>query len=125
MNQVIKTLTEKKELSPAEYKKMMSVYFTQKRDRVEHCGHKYHSENQPRNNCPYCWFAYFQINGSTTQIAEECYQKEGQDILVRTKGEKFVKNFLRFMSTLAYMKENKINGFEREVGSDQNSREES
>lgn len=122
-NEVVKALTEeKKPPTRAEYKKMMGMYFTQRRDRVEYCGHKFHPENQPKRNCPWCWFAFFQIHGEVTQTADECFQKDGREMLVRVKGEKFTKNFLRFMETLAYMKENKINGFDREVDREMESR---
>lgn len=121
---VVEDLTQpKKPISPAEYKKLMGVYFTQRYSRVEHCNHTFHPENEPRTNCQYCWFAYFQIHGETTQTADECFQKDGKAMLVRVRGERFTKNFLRFMATLAYMKENKINGFERGLEGNSGDRE--
>ena len=123
----LETLTaDKTPLSAKEYKKAMGVYFTQRQEVVEHCGHKFQGVEQPNKNCPWCWFAFFSINGEITQTADECFQKDGREMLVRVKGEKFTKAFLRFMATLAYMKENKINGFGKErveMGSDPGGRE--
>jgi hypothetical protein len=111
-SEVVKALTEpKKPLTKAEYKKMMSVYFTQRRDIVEYCGHTFYQYDQPKNNCPYCWFAFFQVNGEVTKTADEVFIREGRDMLIKIRGVKFTKNFLRFMATLAYMKENNVNGF--------------
>jgi hypothetical protein len=109
---VVTELTEpKKPLTLKELKKARSIYVTRRNDIVEHCGHKFHTDNQPDTNCPYCWFAFFQTFGEVTQTADEVYQKEGKEMLVKIRGKKFVKNFLQFMKTLAYMKENNINGF--------------
>lgn len=112
LDSTIKELTEpKRPMTESEHRKAMGQFWTIRRDRVEKCNHIFYGEDPPKNNCPWCWFAFFQVNGKTTQVADECFQKEGRETLTKLKGEKFVKNFLRFMTTLAYMKENKINGF--------------
>jgi len=83
------------------WKEMMRIHFTVRRPTVKGCGHKINIEADPRNNCPECWFAYFQNNGKMTQIADECFNEAGRDVLERSRGKKFTRYFLRFMSTIA------------------------
>jgi hypothetical protein len=75
------------------------------------CGHKlslarnaegkFYIPSDPKNNCDVCWFSYFNNNGSMVQLADECFTVAGRDVLERSRGKKFVKYFLRFMSTVA------------------------
>jgi hypothetical protein len=90
-----------KELTSTERGKMMNLYWTQRNKEVVACGHKLSEHAEPRNNCTDCWFAFFQMHGEFTQAVEECFQKEGRAVLVAFHGEKLVKQFLRFMGTLA------------------------
>lgn len=83
------------------WKQMMRMHFTVRRATVKTCGHKINIESDPRNNCPECWFAYFNNNGQMTKIADECFTEAGRDVLERSRGKKFVKYFLMFMSTIA------------------------
>jgi hypothetical protein len=83
------------------WKEMMRIHFTVRRSTVKSCGHKINIQSDPRNNCPDCWFAYFQNNKSVTQIADECFTEAGGDVLERSRGKKFVRYFIRFMSTVA------------------------
>ena len=107
------------------WKEMMRIHFTVRRPTVKSCGHKINIQSDPRNNCADCWFAYFQNNGQMTQIADECFTQAGRDVLERSRGKKFVKFFLMFMSTIARFqreaaaraiaeKEAKANGTETE-----------
>ena len=89
-----------KPMTLLEHRKMMGKLFTVRRDTVEACGHKFYGELEPKNNCPSCWAAYFFINGETSALADEIYQKEGRDMLIRVRGEKFTKWFVRFMSEI-------------------------
>jgi len=82
--------------TPAEYHKMMGVYFTERRDRVTRCGHKFDLRYEPRTQCPDCWGAFLYLSGETTALAEEIYQKEGRGMLIKLKGNRFVKWFERF-----------------------------
>jgi hypothetical protein len=90
-----------KQMTRQVWKQMMRMHFTVRRARVKSCGHKFNIESDPRNNCDDCWFAYFQNNGQMTKIADECFTEAGRDVLERSRGKKFVRYFLRFMSTIA------------------------
>lgn len=97
------------------WKQMMRMHFTVRRGTSPSCGHKLSSINvpnekgentlfitsDPRKNCDSCWFTYFNTNGDMTNIADECFREAGRDVLERSRGKRFVKYFLRFMSTLA------------------------
>ena len=90
-----------KKLTQKEIKALFRAYFTVRRDRVKSCGHKFDMARDPRTGCEDCWYAYMANNGPMTQTADECFQKEGRQTLERIRGKRFVKYFLRFMSTLA------------------------
>ena len=97
------------------WKQMMRMHFTVRRGTAPGCGHKLSSINvpnekgentlfitsDPRKNCDSCWFTYFNTNGQMTNIADECFREAGRDVLERSRGKRFVKYFLRFMSTIA------------------------
>ena len=104
-----------KQMTRQVWKQMMRMHFTVRRGRAQPCGHKLSSINvpnekgentifitsDPRKNCDSCWFTYFNTNGQMTNIADECFREAGRDVLERSRGKRFVKYFLRFMSTLA------------------------
>lgn len=74
--------------------------------------------SDPKTNCNMCWFLYFQNNGNMTQIADQCFQEAGRDVLERSRGKKFVKYFLMFMSTMArFQKEQAAAAAEKEAQS--------
>jgi hypothetical protein len=93
------------------WKQMMRMHFTVRRGKAQPCGHKLASTldaeghtiitSDPRLNCEHCWFTYFNTNGNMTNIADECFREAGRDVLERSRGKKFVKYFLMFMSTIA------------------------
>lgn len=97
------------------WKQMMRMHFTVRRGTAPGCGHKLSSINvpnekgentlfitsDPRKNCDSCWFTYFNTNGQMTNIADECFREAGRDVLERSRGKRFVRYFLRFMSTIA------------------------
>lgn len=91
-----------KQITLSEYKKYMGQMWTIRLQTVEGCGHKFHPINEPTmRNCEYCWFAYFQVHGENTQLADQIFQKDGRQMLVRVRGKKYVEMFLKFMATLA------------------------
>lgn len=115
------------------WKQMMRMHFTIRRGKAQPCEHKLSSINvpnekgentifitsDPRKNCDSCWFTYFNTNGQMTNIADECFREAGRDILERSRGKRFVKYFLRFMSTIARFQreaaeKKKENGIEAE-----------
>ncbi len=104
-----------KQMTRQVWKQMMRMHFTIRRGLAQPCGHKLASINvpnekgentvfitaDPRKNCDSCWFTYFNSNGDMTNIADECFREAGRDVLERSRGKRFVKYFLRFMSTIA------------------------
>jgi hypothetical protein len=98
---VTETLTEpQKPMSRTEYKRVMGTFFTQKHDQVKVCGHKFHPTDEPRTGCPDCWAAFFFTQGQIAVIADEVFQKEGVEVLIKVKGKRFTKWYLRFMSEI-------------------------
>lgn len=95
---------EEKKLTEKEYKNLLRIFFTVRHNTVEPCGHKLDIKREPRGNCPYCWFVYFNTYGEMVQTCDEVFQKHGPKALESLRGKKFVKNFIRFMATLAAMK---------------------
>lgn len=93
-----KTLEKPQTLS--EYKQLMRVYFTKRNNVVVVCGHKLDPNDQPANNCPYCWFAFFNSHGDLVNTTDEFFKTNGKNALEALQGKKYVKNFLKFMSTL-------------------------
>lgn len=97
---------EPKKLTIKEFKQLLAKFFTVRNNIVEMCGHPIGQDREPKMvNCEYCWFAYFQTHGKIVQVADECFQSEGKEMLERIKGKKFVKHFIRFMAIVARMKE--------------------
>lgn len=104
-----------KQMTRQVWKQLMRIHFTVRRGKAQPCEHKLSSINvpnekgensifitsDPRKNCDSCWFTYFNTNGQMTQIADECFREAGRDVLERSRGKRFVKYFLRFMSTIA------------------------
>ena len=104
-----------KQMTRQVWKQMMRMHFTVRRGIAPGCGHKLSSINipnekgentifitsDPRKNCDSCWYTYFNTNGQMTAIADECFREAGRDVLERSRGRRFVKYFLRFMSTIA------------------------
>jgi hypothetical protein len=104
-----------KQMTRQVWKQMMRIHFTVRRGLAQPCGHKLSTimvpddkgkqsvfiTSDPRKNCESCWFTYFNTNGQMTQIADDCFQNAGRDVLERSRGKRFVKYFLMFMSTVA------------------------
>jgi hypothetical protein len=96
---------EDKKMSRREYKDAMRVMFTIRRSVVKECCHKINEERQPNNNCKFCWFSWLNSHGELIQTADEMWHKPGGQIaLVNIQGRKFVKMWLKFMSTVARLK---------------------
>lgn len=100
--------------SRKEWGKIMRLFFTVQRGRATKCGHRigtvqYSPDGknkvvinaEPRDNCEYCWFAFFNDNADMVATADQCFAEEGESTLVRIRGKKFTKNYLKFMSTMS------------------------
>jgi len=87
-----------------QFKALRAKYFTVRHKRMEPCGHRLDAMNEPRNNCEFCWFAFFQTHGELVQTTDRAYQEQGAEFLDKMRGQKYRKMFLRFMSTMAMFK---------------------
>lgn len=92
-----------RQVSANDLKQLRRAYFTVRHDRVEPCGHRFDRMNEPRTNCHSCWFAWLNSHGTLTQAVEEAFQKQGPEFVVKMRGQKFLKMFLKFMATVAAM----------------------
>lgn len=92
------------ELSPGEIRRLRGLYMTVRLPRVAGCGHRYQAERQPRHrNCPFCWMTFFQNHGELVQTTDELHNTEGGvAMIIQLQGSKFLKQFRRFMSTIAH-----------------------
>lgn len=70
------------------------------------CGHKFRGQFEPSHrNCERCWFTYFQVNGELTQSVEEAFAAGGPTLINQLKTKTFTHNFRKFMSTIAFLKQ--------------------
>lgn len=99
-------VTSKKaeEFTPKKLRELMRLYFTVRHPKVRGCGHKLDLSRDPRHGCESCWFSYFKEQGTLVQTADECFVKEGRQMLERLRGRRFVSYFVKFMSTLAHFR---------------------
>jgi hypothetical protein len=88
-----------------QFRALRAKYFTVKHKRMEPCGHRLDAINEPRNNCEFCWFAFFQTHGELVQTVDRAAMEQGLDFIDRMRGRKFRVMFLRFMSTVAMFKQ--------------------
>lgn len=95
---------EKEKLSLTDFKKLRRVHFTVRRDTVNYCGHQIDTYAGPKNNCRFCWFAYFNQHAELVKALDEGCAEHGSHIIDATRGTKFRKRFMRFLGELAYMR---------------------
>ena len=89
-------------ITRAQIGKIRKQHITVQHSRVVGCGHRLDLKRQPRhNNCENCWWAWFQNNGEMVKTADEAFQSGHPEIIVMLQGNKFYKNFLKFMATVA------------------------
>ena len=72
------------------------------------CLHKFNPNHSPRIGCDNCWFIWFNSNKELVELFHQRY-KENKQKLIADYGNKTVKQFTRFMSTIL-----KIQGGEKE-----------
>ena len=95
--------------SKVDWARINKLYVTVQHNKVKICGHKFHPYNDPRTSCQHCWVTYFQNHGEVTKMCDEIFRNDGPEVLIRLRGERFVKMFKRFMATLAKFKEEQEN----------------
>lgn len=86
-------------------KQMRGHYFTVKHVLLENCGHKLDMINQPKNNCPDCWWTWFRTHPQLMETADQFYRTHGRGPMVGMRGLKFVKMFERTMATLYHQQQ--------------------
>src|SRR5271157_2156302 len=91
------------EITPAVLSKLRGKYFTVRHVRLGVCDHLLDMINQPRNNCENCWFQWFNTHPQLVEIADQFFRTQGKKPMIGMRGEKFVKNFLRYMATIIHM----------------------
>ena len=91
----------KAEAREVDWHKLNRLYVTRQLKRVQECGHRFDESQEPKNNCEFCFFAWFTSHGELVQNMEQCYQEAGRDVLERIKGKKITKFFLRYLATVA------------------------
>jgi hypothetical protein len=85
--------------------KLRGKYFTVKHPRLTDCGHLLDMINQPKNNCQTCWWTWFNSHPQLIEVADQFFRTHGKNAMISMRGEKFVKMFLRFMSTVHHFME--------------------
>jgi hypothetical protein len=75
------------------------MYFTVRHDVVQPCGHKLDRINQPKGNCEFCWFSFYESHPDLVKTADDAYIRHGAEFLDKIRGIKFRKYFLRYMAT--------------------------
>lgn len=94
-------------------------YFTVRHVRLTDCGHLLDMINQPKNNCETCWFEFFNRHGKLVDVTHEFFMDHGKEPLIAMRGARYVKMYLRFMSTVHHMlqeQKEKENGTHNQVG---------
>ncbi len=78
-------------------------YFTVKHVRLGVCDHLLDMVNQPKNNCERCWWTWFNTHPQLVETADQFFRTRGKKPMIGMRGEKFVKNFLRYMATVIHL----------------------
>jgi hypothetical protein len=100
---------EQPNLSEGEKKKLRKQYVTIQHPIVKACGHTLDLSRQPRhNNCQHCVFAFFQNHGELVQQLDEMHTSGKDALIIQLQGKKFYRNWRRFMSTIANLKQEEI-----------------
>jgi hypothetical protein len=97
------------EITPRLIRKLRARYFTVRHPLLTNCGHKLDMINQPGNNCENCWYSFFNTHPQLVEVADQFYRTQGKGPMIGMRGVKFVKNFCRFMATVAHFKEEEKN----------------
>ena len=103
-------------------RKLRGKYFTVRHVPLS-CGHKMDMINQPKTNCEICWWNFFNHHAELVKVTHEFYMERGVSPLIGMRGKKYVRFYLRFMSTVNHMMEEqkaqeKLNGSANQGGLD-------
>jgi len=93
-----------KQITEGQLRKLRGQYFTVRHDVVKECGHKIDRMNEPSIGCEWCWWTWFSGHGELVKTTDEALQEHGKEFVIKLRGRRYLKYFLRFMSTLARFK---------------------
>jgi|SRR6185295_9895296 len=106
-------------LTRAEIGKLRRQHITIVKGFVTACEHSYDPNRPPRNNCFWCWQAFFRLSQDLVTLHEELRVPGGVQAVKSKYGEKFVKMFKRFISDEllpdAPVEERKTDGIRQEA----------
>ena len=95
-------------ITPKLLKQMRGHYFTVKHDVLTNCGHKMDRINQPRLNCENCWYQFFNTHPQLVEVSDEFFRTHGKGPMIGMRGEKYFKNFVRFMATVLHFQKEEL-----------------
>jgi hypothetical protein len=95
-------------ITPKLLKQMRGHYFTVKHDVLTNCGHKMDRMNQPHNNCENCWYQFFNTHPQLVEVSDQFFRTHGKGPLIGMRGEKYFKNFVRFMATVIHFQKEEL-----------------
>lgn len=83
--------------SEKQIRAMRRQFITIMHGTVRACGHKIDISKQPKNNCEFCWEAYFKTTDNLLVTLHEFLVTRGLPALRAQFGDKLVKQFSRFL----------------------------
>ena len=106
-----------KQITELQLRQLRGKYFTIRHDLVKECGHKIDRMNEPSIGCEWCWWTWLSGHGELVKTTDEALQEHGKEFVIKLRGRRYLKYFLRFMSTLArFKKEQEQQCQQKEVG---------
>jgi hypothetical protein len=95
-------------ITPKLLKQMRGHYFTVRHDVLTNCGHKMDRMNQPHNNCENCWYQFFNTHPQLVEVSDQFFRTHGKGPMIGMRGEKYFKNFVRFMATVIHFQKEEL-----------------
>jgi hypothetical protein len=86
-----------KKITEQEMRAMRRQFVTIRLGTVRACGHKIDSSKPPKNNCEWCWEAYFKTNDNMLVTLHEFLVTRGLPAFRAQFGNKLVKHFARLL----------------------------
>lgn len=91
-------------LTESQFRELRGRYFTVRHLRVKECGHKIDTMNEPSIGCEWCWWTWLSGHAELVQTTDEAFREHGKDFVIRLRGRRYLKYFLRYMATVARFK---------------------
>lgn len=96
---------EKLQLTRKQIGEIRRRYITVVHGTVRACEHKFDPTRPPKNNCEYCWEAYF-VTATDTAAIHDDLMKGGKKRLQAVYGDVFTKAFGKFLTNQMSMENN-------------------